>query len=127
MNNESSMAPLVLTLADGHDPDVVGGKAINLARLINAGFPVPDGFVVTTHAFALGKGETDSLPIDVTEAVCRTYRETNIPFLSAHMRCTCCVSRLSAFMLRKSVAGSSRNCKQDMRFPWEPIRNYREF
>jgi rifampicin phosphotransferase len=36
-----------LTLADG------GGKAANLARLIRAGYPVPPGFVVTTHAYRL--------------------------------------------------------------------------
>lgn len=29
----------------------VGSKAANLAKLIQAGFPVPDGFVVTTYAF----------------------------------------------------------------------------
>ncbi len=29
----------------------VGGKGVNLARLAQAGFPVPDGFTVTTHAY----------------------------------------------------------------------------
>jgi len=31
---------------------LVGGKGTNLARLARAGFPVPDGFLVTTHAYA---------------------------------------------------------------------------
>lgn len=30
---------------------LVGGKAANLAALIRAGFPVPPGFVITTHGF----------------------------------------------------------------------------
>ena len=30
---------------------LVGGKGLNLARLAEAGFPVPDGFVVTTDAY----------------------------------------------------------------------------
>lgn len=34
------------------DLAVAGGKAANLGELIRAGFPVPDGFVVTTDAYA---------------------------------------------------------------------------
>ncbi|NBB84189.1 MAG: hypothetical protein GVY28_12395 [Alphaproteobacteria bacterium] len=43
--------PMTLPLAACTDPTQVGGKAINLARLANAGFNVPDGFVVTTAGF----------------------------------------------------------------------------
>ncbi|MCL2640746.1 MAG: hypothetical protein FWD53_07875, partial [Phycisphaerales bacterium] len=43
--------PYILSLADSTDVRLVGGKAINLAALIRAGFPVPDGFVITTAAF----------------------------------------------------------------------------
>src|SRR5215831_15452063 len=32
---------------------VVGGKTANLGELIRAGFPVPEGFCVTTAAYAL--------------------------------------------------------------------------
>lgn len=32
-------------------PDLAGTKAANLSQLLAAGFPVPDGFVITTHAF----------------------------------------------------------------------------
>src|SRR2546428_10597196 len=32
---------------------LVGGKGANLAQLVQAGFPVPDGFCVTTAAYAL--------------------------------------------------------------------------
>jgi rifampicin phosphotransferase len=44
----------VLALRDSAACDVAlsGSKAANLAKLLAAGFPVPDGFVVTTTAFA---------------------------------------------------------------------------
>ena len=42
---------LVVPLAAGDDLTLVGGKAANLARLIRAGFAVPDGFVLTTSAY----------------------------------------------------------------------------
>jgi phosphohistidine swiveling domain-containing protein len=46
---------LVRTLADlrATDLPVAGGKGANLGELIGAGFPVPDGFVITTTAYAL--------------------------------------------------------------------------
>src|SRR6516165_10459577 len=30
---------------------LAGGKGANLARLVMAGFPVPGGFLITTHAY----------------------------------------------------------------------------
>ncbi|HZJ09040.1 MAG TPA: PEP/pyruvate-binding domain-containing protein [Trueperaceae bacterium] len=47
--------PLVVGLRDlgRGDLAVAGGKGANLGELLRAGFPVPDGFVVTTHAYAL--------------------------------------------------------------------------
>ncbi|GHD06451.1 PEP/pyruvate-binding domain-containing protein [Zhihengliuella salsuginis] len=47
-------APLVLGLRDpaAGEPALTGGKAANLSSLIGAGFRVPDGFVVTTRAYA---------------------------------------------------------------------------
>jgi phosphohistidine swiveling domain-containing protein len=55
---EPDMVPLVVTLAEaaGLDPAraqaLLGTKAANLARLVGAGFPVPDGVVVTAAATA---------------------------------------------------------------------------
>jgi rifampicin phosphotransferase len=47
------MTPLVLPLRDAcHEPSV-GGKAGNLARLMALDAPVPDGVVLTRHAFDL--------------------------------------------------------------------------
>ena len=31
--------------------DTVGGKGANLIRLARAGYPVPDGFLITTEAY----------------------------------------------------------------------------
>jgi rifampicin phosphotransferase len=46
---------LVRSLADisAADLEIAGGKGANLGELIRAGFPVPDGFVITTAAYAL--------------------------------------------------------------------------
>ena len=43
--------PLVLSLSHCFDLDLVGGKALGLARLLAAGFPVPPGICVTTEAY----------------------------------------------------------------------------
>ncbi len=46
------MPEIILQLADEHAAlDNVGGKGASLARLANAGLPVPDGFHVTTDAY----------------------------------------------------------------------------
>ncbi|UMO99514.1 PEP/pyruvate-binding domain-containing protein [Amycolatopsis sp. EV170708-02-1] len=42
---------LQLAEADGCPRDLVGGKAANLAEMISAGFPVPEGFCITTAAY----------------------------------------------------------------------------
>ncbi|MEJ2711295.1 MAG: PEP/pyruvate-binding domain-containing protein [Anaerolineales bacterium] len=69
------------------DIALVGGKGANLARLAQAGFPVPEGFLVTTHAYrafvsandleatilaALPSQETDDL--EVLEAASKHIR-----------------------------------------------------
>ncbi|MDZ8119300.1 PEP/pyruvate-binding domain-containing protein [Pontiella agarivorans] len=41
----------VLPLFQSTDVEQVGGKAVNLAKLMQAGLPVPDGFVITADAF----------------------------------------------------------------------------
>ena len=43
--------PILLPLSQCTDLDLVGGKAVGLARLITGGFPVPQGFCVTTEAY----------------------------------------------------------------------------
>ena len=43
----------IIPLAEGADIDerLIGGKAAKLAQLVQAGFRVPDGFVITTQAY----------------------------------------------------------------------------
>jgi rifampicin phosphotransferase len=48
----TALQTAVLDLADARDFAFAGGKAVNLAELIAAGFPVPDGFCVGTPAYA---------------------------------------------------------------------------
>ncbi|MFK7602185.1 PEP/pyruvate-binding domain-containing protein [Deinococcus sp. SM5_A1] len=43
---------LPLSAVTSADRPLVGGKAVGLAQLIQAGLPVPDGLVITTHAMA---------------------------------------------------------------------------
>jgi len=46
------MDPILLPLNDPQaDLEMVGGKGMSLAKMINAGLPVPGGFHVTTHAY----------------------------------------------------------------------------
>jgi pyruvate,water dikinase len=47
------MLVVPLNQIEGADLDSVGGKAANLGELVRAGFRVPDGFVITTEAYAL--------------------------------------------------------------------------
>jgi len=46
------MKSFVLPLSDTHATiEIVGGKGLSLAKMIDAGLPVPDGFHVTTEAY----------------------------------------------------------------------------
>jgi rifampicin phosphotransferase len=49
------------------DLELVGGKAANLGELLFAGFPVPNGFVVSTDAYATGVKQAD-LPSTIIDA-----------------------------------------------------------
>ena len=84
--------PLVVPLSalGAQDLSVAGGKGANLGELIRAGFPVPDGFVITTDAYAAvasaaGVDPTDPVaarrrlaetpvPVEVADAVRDAYR-----------------------------------------------------
>jgi pyruvate,water dikinase len=46
------MSVISLSEVRGGDTQLVGGKAANLGELINGGFPIPPGFVVTSNAYA---------------------------------------------------------------------------
>ncbi|RSM76869.1 hypothetical protein DL991_22445 [Amycolatopsis sp. WAC 01375] len=59
---------LELAEAGGSPRDLVGGKAANLAEMTSAGFPVPEGFCVTTAAYrqVLSDGEGPRLLGELT-------------------------------------------------------------
>src|SRR5690242_18174423 len=73
------------------DGAIAGGKGANLGELVAAGFPVPDGFVVTTAAYwaaadlanvqagdPAGSAErlrAVDLPADLTDPVLAAYRQ----------------------------------------------------
>jgi len=70
------MTPLVQKLIDCTDAQLAGGKAAALADLLRAGFPVPEGFVITTRALAQAHGGGKfELPANVARAVLQAYRE----------------------------------------------------
>src|SRR5712691_4301205 len=51
--------PLLIPLVSEHatDPDLVGPKAANLARLGRAGLPIPDGFCLSAEAYRMQMAE----------------------------------------------------------------------
>lgn len=70
--------PLLVTLRDSRDLRLVGGKALRLAQLLDAGFPVPDGFVVTAAAYRAGH-DRGSLPAPVAQETVAWYRRLGSP------------------------------------------------
>lgn len=64
-------------LADCRDTQIVGGKAVNLGKMIRAGFPVPGGFAITTAAYKLANttvGRMD-IPAALREEILTAYRD----------------------------------------------------
>jgi pyruvate,water dikinase len=59
----------IVPLAQATDRDLVGGKAAELARLLGAGFPVPEGFVITTAAHRLASADGQAVPPAVAAAL----------------------------------------------------------
>ena len=67
-------------LSECRDSSEVGGKGASLGRLVRAGFPVPGGFVISTHAFEDAKGRSSAadssleLSEDMAEEIRQAYR-----------------------------------------------------
>jgi rifampicin phosphotransferase len=57
------------------DPALAGAKAARLAQLVAAGFPVPEGFVVTTEAFARYAGGDRALADSLVSALAAAAAE----------------------------------------------------
>jgi len=79
-----------LGLSECHDTSLVGGKAANLGRLVRAGFPVPDGFVVTTRAYDHAKSQSSakSVPSDVAEEIRAAYCTLGSPMVAVRSSAT---------------------------------------
>jgi pyruvate,water dikinase len=87
----SDPVPILLDLADACDPVLVGGKAVNLHRLITAGLPVPDGFVVTTAAYRATHaraGEAPDVPGDLETAIREAYARLGSPTVAVRSSAT---------------------------------------
>jgi pyruvate,water dikinase len=71
---------LVRSLADisAADLETAGGKGANLGELLRGGFPVPDGFVITTGAYALAARRA-GVATDAAEAARVRLRASAVP------------------------------------------------
>ena len=79
--------PFVVSLAEAKDVSLTGGKAINLAKLLAADLPVPDGFVVTTDAYRAAGGST-ALPVEVEAQIREAYERMGSPMVAARSSAT---------------------------------------
>jgi len=79
----------LVNLADADSLDLVGGKAVNLARMIQAGLPVPGGFVVTTAAYRDARwGGDSSLPDDLAGEIVAAWQEMGSPAVAVRSSAT---------------------------------------
>ena len=64
-SGDLATAPLILQLdsPQATELSLTGGKARGLARLIQAGFRVPPGYVVTTAAYVKFSAQADLAPL----------------------------------------------------------------
>ena len=66
-------ASIIATLSDTQAGlDLLGGKGASLARLVQAGFPIPAGFVVTTAAYTQYMAEPGLLA-QIAEEISQAY------------------------------------------------------
>jgi phosphohistidine swiveling domain-containing protein len=80
---------LLQSLHDCRDKALAGGKAVNLGILLRAGFPVPDGFCVTTDAYRYWAGtKTEAIPEDLIEEVTKAYRTMGSPSVAVRSSAT---------------------------------------
>lgn len=75
--------PWIIPLKNALDISLVGGKAVNLARMLNLGLPVPNGFVVTTEAYRLS-GQQNTLSAELKSQIADAYK--NLAFSQVAVR-----------------------------------------
>ncbi len=88
MDDPTSEGPLILPFSaiDASKLALVGGKATNLGELTRGGFPVPEGFCVTTNAYALITDGIGLEPILDELAVTRSDDTTRLQGYAAVVR-----------------------------------------
>jgi len=79
--------PMIISLSEASDVSLVGGKAINLYRMMNAGLPVPEGFVVTTTAYCSLTNKT-KMPEDVSSEIRKAYKDLGEPTVAVRSSAT---------------------------------------
>jgi phosphohistidine swiveling domain-containing protein len=75
-----------LSSLDAHDLPIAGGKGANLGELIQAGFPVPEGFVITTEAYVAAASAAAVDPSDAAGARRRLVESAMPPEISTALR-----------------------------------------
>jgi phosphohistidine swiveling domain-containing protein len=82
---------------------LAGGKAVNLGELLRAGLPVPPGFCVTTHAYALAVAGTDLEPLLTELTRVSSQDHTRQAMLAADIR-----ARIQTVAMPDDVAAAVR-------------------
>ena len=77
----SQTHPLIYSLRDREPAPIalVGGKGAKLARLAQAGFPVPDGFVITTAAYQAFLASNAIAPEDAPRSAADLEHRRRLP------------------------------------------------
>ncbi len=75
-----------LSALGARDISVAGGKGANLGELIRAGFPVPDGFVITTDAYDVAARAAAVDPRDPSDARARLTSKPVPPEIASAIR-----------------------------------------
>ena len=89
MNEQDDVGPnpiLPFTAIDGAMLPLVGGKAANLGELIRAGFPVPDGFCVSTAAYEMVAADAGLEPTLAALAAAEPGDTVRLAELAGEMR-----------------------------------------
>jgi len=93
---------LIIPLREAFNAEVAGGKAANLAKMMQAGLPVPNGFVVTIDAYKLSNNGTISEQL--AEEIHTAYHTLNATLVAARS------SANMEDMIGSSMAGQYETC-----------------
>ncbi|MCC5843459.1 MAG: hypothetical protein JJU05_04330 [Verrucomicrobia bacterium] len=89
MSGISGTSPFLLPIRQSLDAALVGGKAVNLAKMLNAGFPVPDGFVLTTSAYRHASARKEGgLPPELVGEISAVYERMGSPVVAVRSSAT---------------------------------------